>query len=561
MEGGPLMSRRDLLVAVLIFALMGLLLGLDWFSVQMWSSPPPVWMFHFLIAGIAILAALMTFILLERRSVLLLPLLAITVLLIRLYVALRTPPSLLAYGDLTYEYQLVRDLGDTGTLHRASYSGRAGIYVIFPALEILIASFAQGMGVDSMTVLKYAGAPLGVLTMLLAWSFSRTIIPDERVAGFAAFAYALSPFLLQFDVYAVHQTLALSFFVLFMISLLRPGISWRLVGLASILLVFFTHHLTGIILVAVVLGYLLLHGLARLVGKRALPLPPGLAPRFPLALNLSVPLVLILLMFAQFGLVSYVLTGLVTYTSGSAAGVIQSDRPPWQVLLIGAGLSSYVVVVLLALRGIRKRKKPAFRWASILSIMGAILFVGIYTLGVFVGLTGLLGVKWRGMIYFYLFSAPFVGWFLVRALSRPRTHRLRAALALGVVALLVPTGVYFGYYPDYYDTAAPYRTEDLRLDIPQWTQAGYFAQDHVSQVKAVGVLRGGTYVGGLGQMGFDFIRSMDDLASADNVTVKVLRFSMSEVPERDILLSPAELEEIVHGMSTFYRAGDALLGV
>ncbi|MDG6219975.1 MAG: hypothetical protein QCI38_00825 [Candidatus Thermoplasmatota archaeon] len=462
---------------------------------------------------------------------------------LRLLTPLRTPAGILEHGDESYELQILRSIVGTGHIQPHLITNIASYnYQHWKGLEGLLSSLTVLTGISPEDLLKWSGLFMGILTIVLVERFYFNIFHDRKISISAAALVGVCPVLIQFDVHTVHQTLALVFFAFFLYATTKTGWFWSVLGVLSLVCVLLTHHLTSVMLLALIFITIP----AYLVGKRftkkdmALPFKPiYIVPLIILG-------VVVLYSTNLQGTVNFGVQSLRLDASLLHRLFPQSSRPLWMIVLVILGLFVFSIVgmriYLKMLMKMLSRKITRLETKHIIlfssGILLTIMFYGLVIVG------PAFAIKWRGLYYLFLFLSPFfVIYVFMKIFSRRRQATLLSRLSVYALAFLILLpSVFLGLEMDFYDQNSPYRQEDVRYNLEEWKQVGAIFYSLEYRDKVWGVARGGSFIGGQGMTWYAYINtdSTRDWMDDNVGSLVVIRNDIMENP--DTLWKPTSQE-------------------
>ena len=419
------------------------------------------------------------------------------------------PYPIISSTDVKFELQNVNVILSMGVVPWGQGTGFAPDYTYFPGLEIIVSVLSLVSLIPPVVLMKYAGSFLGIITiMLFLRVYSRAC--GQQACGLAAALAALSPWFVAFDAFMVHQTLALLFLGMILLSLGEPKRrEWMFVALLGTGTIAITHAFTSILLI---FSLVLLAATDWLHSRRktsaALPNLTGITT---LAATLVVvswdffagvaywPDVFAFLRAATDSLFAPELI-LRTLAISQSTGI----KPFWVFVLTAVGLATYFSIAFgmfvraMLRRNARNRSEVPLALAGFL-ISGGLLVPYLAGLSVSPDLQG------RAFIYLYFLTAPLVARFLVGRLAGVTHIRLGFRLSRGailtaglILVILVPV-MYYGVSPGIYDRSSPIVFPgDIRLSLGEWQAAACFSREKISVSVVYGVILARDFVGALG---------------------------------------------------------------
>lgn len=219
----------------------------------------PTWIFHFLyIANIFLISYTVLFGKLNANKKLFLILLYIICL--QLIIPIRIPNEIISnYPDSNYEYQIVKNIIETGTINLDFGTVQAVDYVYHPTLEIITAITSLVSAINPEILLKYFGIFLNVITLFFLYKFFRKYFNEEISLMSLLIAGSCFRFV-YFHSFTIHQSLGLMFVAIFLFYLNQVGLWNRVILIISALFIVVSHFFTNIIFIAL-LGFYIIYRL------------------------------------------------------------------------------------------------------------------------------------------------------------------------------------------------------------------------------------------------------------------------------------------------------------
>jgi len=419
--------------------------------------------------------------------------------------AAATPYPIIASIDVNFELQNMNVIMSTGAIPWGQGTGFALGYSYFPGLEIIVSVFSLVSLIPQVVLLKYAGSFLCIITILF---FLRVYARSsgQKACALAATLAALSPWFVVSGAYMAHQTPALLFVGMVLISLAEPRRrEWMFVALFGVVGVAITHAFTSYMLIFLlfVLAATTWHS-----GRETSPALPNLTKSIAVVATVVVCFWGIFVAIGYMpNLVEYVraVTDLAYLTEPALKTITPTgSKPLWVVALTAVGLATYFFIAFgmfvraLLKKNVQNRIKMGFALAGFL-IFGAFLVPNL------AGSSYAPDLFLRGLIYLYLLTAPLVAEFLVRRL-RGVIHGCvgfwfsrGAIVTAGLIFLVLVPVVYYAVSPGIYDRSSPKMfPADIRLSLGEWQTAAYFSRVRISAHVVYGVLLAKDFVGALG---------------------------------------------------------------
>jgi len=484
------------------------------------------------------------------------------------------PYPIMGERDVKFELQTVNNILSTGVVPWGQGTGFALDFSYFPALEIVVSSLSLVSLIPQVVLMKYAGSFLCIVTtILLLRVYSR--ISSKKSCGLATALAALSPWFVAFDASMVHQTLALLFLGVVLLSACEPiRIEWVLVAMLGMVGISITHPFTSCVLVVLLV---LLKAMTWHSGKRVSTNLPNLTKITILAAALIVlfwnffvalaylPNILNFLMVVSEFLVVPQLT-LGTLAMSQSTGV----KPFWVFAVTAMGLATYFFIAVgIFLKAVVRRnaqKRNEVRFALIGFLVFGVILVPWVT-----GLQTSTDLQGRALIYLYFLTAPLVAGFFVRQLmgvtqgsSILRLRRTSVMVAL-VFIILIPT-VYYGVNPAHYDRTSPIvLSSDFRLSVGEWQAAADFSRMSVSAHDVYGVSLARDFIGALAskEVSFTLITGNETLREWTQLhpgELLFLRNSITRTPDVTLRqVSENDLLSTMERANILYSSGEVII--
>ncbi|RKS71301.1 O-antigen/teichoic acid export membrane protein [Motilibacter peucedani] len=460
-------------------------------------------------------------------------------------------PQHFAYHDEFLHANVLRQIGSSH--HLFSLNSLLPVSAYYPGLEIVTDAVRQTTGLPVYATSVVVLLLVRVVFALTLVALVRAVSGSTRVACVASVVYVSNPQLLFFNSQFSYQTLALPLAVLTLyafVSRVRGRRSSLLGAAALASATAATHHLTAVLLVASLLGWLVLELLLRAKGERR--------DALGLAVLGAVGAAAVVLVAANPGnpVVSY-LWSIVT-SSSNDVGALTRGQQTKSVFKDSAGTSSYLwekalilaalalvtvglVPALLRSREWLRRRVPLAVLLSLVACLFPIIPAGHLTRA-----TAEVGDRSSGFVFF---GVAFVfGWWLWRRTLRARTAAVLAA-ALGIVMLgnvVLGAGPVSEQLPGAYQISADARSVDSdNLAAAQWLHDNVKGDTRVYADRVSGLLAAG--VGGMFTVrhistDIDASRLILDpeFTAADVALIKQARISYVVVDQRDSNSLPHE---------------------
>jgi len=437
---------------------------------------------------------------------------AVTVMVcFQLLIAVSVPYPIIDSTDVKFELQNVNRILSTGALQWGQGTGFASDYSYYPGIEIIVSVISLVSRIPQVALLKYGGSFVCVITvMFLYCTYSlvhcTSLVPQGQVCGLAAALAALSPWFVSFDAFMVHQTLALVFLGMVLLSWSKHrDIGWILVALLGMAGLAITHAFTSYVFISLLL---VLGATAWMYGKNT---STGLPNLTNIVGTAAVVLVAAWAIFAAINyfpnIAGYVraivdaelLSPELTLTPVLPTG----SKPMWVVALTYVGFAAYFLLAFgTFLRRILRRNAQE-RTTMWLALPG-FLFFGALLAPYLAGLSAGETLMGRGLIYLYFFTAPlvaqFLGWQLTGVVPRSLTFRFsrRTVLTVGLIFVILVPSVYYAVSAGIYDRSSPIISNtDSRLSSGEWQVVADFSRERISAHVVYGVRLTFDYAGAL----------------------------------------------------------------
>jgi hypothetical protein len=422
-----------------------------------------------------------------------------------LLAAVSVPYPIIASTDENFELQNVNRMLSTGVVAWGQGTGFASAYSYFPGLEVLVSIVSLVSMIPQVVLMKYAGSFVCIVSVMLLFCFYSGAF-GRQLGGVAAALAALSPSLVAFYAYMVHGALAFVFLGTVLLSLTKRGNrAWFFVVLLSVASMVITHAFTSYMLAVLLL---LLGGMAWFSGKKASGTLPNLTSVTAALTIVATGAWSILVALAYlpniFGFLAAITDSLAAPKPTLAPVSPSGSKPLWVVSLTYVGLVTYFSFAFGMFIWGLLRKNGKDRLETWLAFSGFLIF-GALLIPYLVGLSNGSSIFQRGFEYLYFLTAPLVAQFLVRPLtglvhsgSKLRFSG-RAALAAGLIFIMLVPVIYYGIPPGIYDRSSPTMfAGDTRLSLGEWQTVASFSQDRVPAHLVYGVSLTQDYVGALG---------------------------------------------------------------
>jgi len=566
-RSGKLLLAISLLLAV----------GLLGYGFASQTAQIPVVLFHAVYILQLAVSAMAIVLILRRKGNL--PLLfatgLVTILAFRLYVFVRVPGEAPFTGDTNYELQLVILLDKSGLLTFGSGTQQTIAYSYYPSLEVWILSIHYLAGIPLGVLLKLTGAVYGVLAVALVNRFVLHFLGDKWIAAASALVTGFGSWFIAFDAYTVHQTFALILFLVFLLLVIKRTTA-ALVGATVAAAAIATFHvLTALVaplfLTAVVVFSRLSEPYQDRKNQRH-PFPGGMLFLFVVLAISWIVYVAISLAASVAGTLGRALAQILeslepTIETSSDPG----GNPLWQVAITTVGLLLYGFLSLLGMwRCLTHRDRP---WSPLLpfAVGGAVVFA-IFMLIWSGGFRESRDLQWRGLIWLYYFATPFFVFQLTRfrlpekspkPSRMPKRWSTKSVTLTVIVLLTIAPAIYHGVPPYMYDQTRPISRVDVRLGHEEWRALGTFVRDRGGTDAGAGAWLGYIYVGSLGMITYQAIRSDAQLLSYIDhgaINTYFLRRSLTTIADKDgFQLSNAQMAAVLNKLDLIYDAGDAVM--
>jgi len=421
------------------------------------------------------------------------------------------PYPIIASTDTGFELQNVNRILSTGMVQWGQGTGYGADYSYFPGMEILVALVALVSRIPQVALLKYGGSFVCVIPVLFLYGFyssvcSSGLVAKRQFCGLAAALAALSPWFIAFDAGFVHQTVALVFLGMVLLSWSEPrGGGWILVALFGVAGIAITHAFTSYVLISLLL---VLGATAWMYGKST---STGLPNLTNIGGTIAVVVVAVWSVFVAFNYLpevtsyiaaatDYLISPKLTLSPVTPSG----SKPLWIVALTYVGFATYFFLAFGTFLRRMLRRNAQERTTVWLALPG-FLFFGALLAPYLAGLTDGVSLLGRGLIYLYFFTAPLVAQFLGRRLigvvHEGLTFRFsrRTVLAVGLIFVILAPSVYYGVYIGYYDRSSPMVSKiDIRLSPGEWQAVADLSRVRISAHVVYGVRLAFDYVGAIG---------------------------------------------------------------
>jgi hypothetical protein len=491
--------------------------------------------------------------------------------------------QIVLYSSDNYtEWRIVQHLLMDGHLPQLNDTTKLAYYSTYPGLELLTTSLNLIAGVTAHDFLNYGGALLSSITVLLALTFYRRLLPQRSLATTAIVVAMFSIEWIDLGGLAIHENLALVFLCLALVGLSVWRKSPRqavfifcMGGLAMVV----SHILTGFLFLVLIGVYTVCTWILKL----RLDHNGQMIQSRDLLLTLSASLLLLyaIIYLAWNGLISTEIVGLgydrvlLVFSAPWSNYATQEltpggIRPLYMTVLAYLGLLSYGLVTLAGLFvSIRSRSSKLAALIPIALSGGAIY---LFLWFVPVGGAPIMGIQGRGYLYAYLFGAPLfvVGLRFVttrKPLVNSRVFHARV-LPLLMIAIVLSPSVYYGLPWFTYDQTSPLTARDIRLGYAEALGAYVFASSYSSTPRVVAVdiaanvERGrdpdpitGVVIFFISDFVPEHYGSVVDLVRGHCVTM-IIRESITRVPDYGYTVSRADYEYLLAASNVVYSSGD-----
>jgi hypothetical protein len=437
----------------------------------------------------------------------------------------------------------------TGVISSSDLTGFAVNYAQFPALEIFVSSLSQVSRIEIDTILKFGGAFVGTLGLLLLMlGFKRICGPFWAVvSGLIASTY--TNFITM-----VHGTIGLVFSIILVFGILRGKRSGAAIAVVGLIAMVVSHDFTPL-QVFIVLGFASAFYVV--------------FPQQHQGVSLASAMLILLTTFSAW----------ILFTTGSAlatfTGILAILRKSLEPALAEApqivyvprmlsliGLSSYALLLavgfVLFVLG-KTEKKMRIMFALCFGAGGYFIFGSLpFIMSSEFGIKGPGGdVLPRSVEYLYILGAPVAAVVLERLRFRQtpetkipsagssdlvplrsrasRKRRWAATLLLSII--LMPT-FYFFIVPMYYDINAPSVQMDVRLPLNEWqTTAEWVSAHSPLSSRVYGDMIAVTFIGAIGKQGIFYI-------IGENLDIQYLLRSVPSAIVLDRSSSPLLMQSI-----------------
>lgn len=439
---------------------------------------------------------------------------------IRLAIPFRLETGILSNDpDPLFVRQLAMSIFSTGVISHSGLTGFAlNYYAQFPGLEILACSLSHVSRIEIDTILKFGGAFVGTLgLLLLILGFKRICGPFWAVvSGLIASTYT------NLMISMIHGTIGLLFSIILVLGILhgkRPGTAIAIVALAAMVV---AHDFTPVQITIVLCFASAFYAVFPNRQQRVLSLPA-------LTLTLSTAFGAWILFTTGSALATF--SGILTILRGTLEPAL-AEAPriiymPRMLSLIGLSAYALLLVVGFVLFVFRKTEKTMrIIFALCFGAAAYFIFGSLpFMLSSGFGITGHGGdVLPRSVQYLYLVGAPVAAVVLERLrfrrtpettigsagssalvpLTRISRKRIWAATFL-VSVILMPT-FYFFFVPMYYDINAPWVQMDVRLPLNEWQTAAEWVGAHSPlSPRVYGDMLAVTFIGAVGRQNILYI--------------------------------------------------------
>lgn len=501
---------------------------------------------------------------------------------------IRTAPDIMNSPDLNYQNQVALNTMESGRhlfgFRLSEEWSEAKGYSYYPIAELLVSQTSIVLNIPSSLIYKYAGPFLIVTAMVFLFYFYRSILRSRRLAITSVFVAGLCSWLVYFCSYAVHLTFAIFFLALLLLSLERRkgNVGWFGISILSIALIVTSHAFTDVIVMTIFiftyLGYKFLS-----YHKKQLSIPFTKS-----TLMIIVVFSLSWLSFvARYILETITIRGIrvisqffspeidTTKITPSSIGL----KPMWMT-----GIEYVALVLFMSFVGLeiwkRLRNKRFSLGDNLLPYsLSAILISGSFMSVWIVGFKTESDLMWRGLIFLYIFCAPFFVFYISRlekktlrpvkifnSIQKHHKHRSQLttrAIPIIILSIVSLNAVYFSVPQMIYDANAPYIMEDIRLPLKQWTHGGEFAKSYMPDTIIFGVRLAFTYIGGYGEKNFSQLlvkNSLTEWVTSHPNSYVFLRESLTMIPDYNgFQPTPQEYVSTTENSNKLYDAGEVIL--
>jgi hypothetical protein len=483
-------------------------------------------------------------------------------------VPLRFPEGIVTNGpDMIYELQIMRNIAATGAITFDAPTRYALGYVFSPTQETLLVMVSMVLGASMETVLKYASAVFGVLTLAFLFGFYRAYLPKKEALLAVFLAGSCSVFLQEST---IHQTLALVFLSVALYSLTKSGATWRFLTVLSVFATVTTHEFTAIVSSAFFISAALsIIVLSRWFGFKRGQIEDNMLKMPTLMVTATLAwLAFVALPYfgVTIGVVSFVIGTLLTGSTRAAFPLTLSNGVPnsWQRVVGDAGIVLFATTCMTGfILTLVKRGNVQYRQFLPYGGSAAVIFlIGLISYIRFHQATDLLS---RGFIYVYFFAAPLALYAILR-ISSPRKAVLRQVACICLICIIVVAGFYYQYPRYTIDNSAPKDIEDVRFPLFQWQGAGYFISGHMGGSSLWGDKIAFDYVGGYGERNVNVLDPTLNLTLTEWMSttpssgdIVILRQSMVTDPYANYQVSAQGLHEILVTHNIIYSSGEVVM--
>jgi len=489
-----------------------------------------------------------------------------------LIIPLRLPEGVLTSGpDMIYQLQIMQNIAATGTISFNPPTHFALEYAFAPMQETLLVMVGMVLGASGETVLKYAGALFGVLTVPFLVGVYRAYVSKQDALIAVFLATNCFSFL---ELASTHETLALAFLAAAVYSLIKQGVAWKFLTILFVFAIVSTHEFTSIVSsIFFILAALAIIMLSRWFGLQRGSIESSILKMPALMVTMTGAwLAFVALPFfgTTIGVIGLVIDSLTSGTSRFVFPLTPSQAVPtsWPRIVGDVGIIFFGIACALGFFALLvSRDKTAYRQLLPYATGGGIIFlIGLVSYLRFHQGTDLLS---RGFIYVYFFAAPLGFYAILRITSGLRRRPiLRMATCICLISIIVLAGVY-SQYPRYLtDNSVPLDIEDVRLPLLQWKAAGYFVLEHAGGSVLWGDATAFNFVGGYGEkevivLGNDMNVTLAQWISTvpNSGDIVLLGQSMASVPYVNYQVTSQGLHEIFVTHDVIYSSGEVVMVV
>jgi hypothetical protein len=564
------MSQRATLTGIVLsISTVGAGFLLYWAGI----SGADVSIFHVLYLSLIVLLALMCAA--DVRSELVVASLSVVLAALWIFPNASYVQPVLYNSDLNTEWRIVQYLVSNSYLPQLTGGTKISTYAMYPALELIATSLQLVAGVAAYDFLTCGGAFLSGISVLLALTFYRRLLPQRSLATSAFVVASFSVSIISYGSLAIHETLALVFVCLALVGLsLRHNtpfgvaILFGLAGLATVV----SHILTSFLFLLLITSYavstwilkrLLNHNRQTIQRLHLLTLSPFLLLLYAttyLTWNAMISTQVVGTLYSTMLEALYSSWGQYATYAVTPGGV----RPVWMTALAFLGFGSYGLITLAGLFvSIRSRLSKLAVLVPIALSSGAI-FLLLYFAPISPGMSA---VQPRSYMYAYLFGAPlFVVGLRFVSTRKPLVLYSRVfharVLPLLILALVLSPTVYYGVPWYLWDRTSPLSGVDTRLGFAAEYGTDVFvsrysptpqvlAVDIVVRMDAIRIYAISWYVPS------DY-HSVADMIRGRCLTM-IIRQSITRVPDSGYGVSTPDYEYLLKASNVLYSSGDPLV--